>query len=218
MAGTFCPNVQCMYSQRPVRIIRLDESVLHLVSNNLESSLLSDLSKELHLDLERLLVRRNNKNKCFQYKIFTIKIRNNVFGSFVKHTNNCAVKVPLCSISIGIMQTRLVNPYHFGPFWTSHWPLKICIYVHIQRFSDLPEGSGSTIFSIKPGNSLNPKLLMININMGLKKFSVKAGIPLMIPVNPKITVHCIKASLMGTYQSKKFFNIFSVFLNNSIVS
>ena len=45
--------------------------------------------------------------------------------------------------------------------------------MNIQRFLDLPEGSGLTIFSVKPGNSLNPKLLMININLGLEKYSVK---------------------------------------------
>ena len=59
----------------------------------------------------------------------------------------------------------------------------------LQRFSDLTEGLGPAIFSVKPGNSLNPKVLMTNIDLGLEKYSVKPGIPLKtIPVNPKITV------------------------------
>ena len=59
----------------------------------------------------------------------------------------------------------------------------------VQRFSDLPEGSGPAIFSVKPGNSVNPKVLMANMSLGLRKYSVKPGIPLKtIPVNPKISV------------------------------
>ena len=61
--------------------------------------------------------------------------------------------------------------------------------IEVQRFSDLPEGLGQAIYSVKPGNSLNPKVLMANINLGLEKYSVKPGIPLKtILVNPKISV------------------------------
>ena len=60
----------------------------------------------------------------------------------------------------------------------------------LQRFSDLPECLGQAIFSVKPGNSLNPKILLANMSLGLQKYSVKPGIPLKtIPVNPKISVY-----------------------------
>ena len=59
----------------------------------------------------------------------------------------------------------------------------------IQRFSHLREGLGQGIFSVKPENSLNPKILLANVSLGLQKYSVNPGIPLkMIPVNPKIPV------------------------------
>ena len=48
---------------------------------------------------------------------------------------------------------------------------------------------GTGLFSVKPGNSLNPKVFIANSNLGSGKFSVKPGIPLKsIPVNPKISV------------------------------
>ena len=59
---------------------------------------------------------------------------------------------------------------------TQKWAQRGNGYRYIQRVSDLPEGSGPASFSIKPGNSLNPKLLKANINLGLGKFYVKPGI------------------------------------------